>query len=139
MCGIIGVVSNFGLDNDLVNWAVEASNVLSHRGPDDNGLLLSENRKVCFAHRRLSIIDLSESGRQPFLSHSKRFSIVFNGEIYNHLELRSKLKKNGFNKWLGNSDTETLLASIEIFGLEKTLASVIGMYSFAIFDKDKNI
>ena len=116
----------------------EASEIISHRGPDDQGILLSENRKVCFAHRRLAIIDLSESGHQPFESHSKRFSIVFNGEIYNHLQIRSKLQKNGFNKWVGNSDTETLLASIEIF-VRKDTEYIIGMFSFAIFDKNENI
>ena len=135
MCGIVGVASNLGVSNKLVNWAEEASRSLIHRGPDDKGLLLSENKKICFAHRRLSIIDLSKAGHQPLVSQSKRFSIVFNGEIYNHLEIRSRLKKLGFNEWIGTSDTETLLASIEILGLENTLELVIGMYSFAIYDK----
>ena len=139
MCGILGVASNFGVNNKLVSWAEEASSSIQHRGPDDEGILLSENGKICFAHRRLSIIDLSSSGRQPLLSHSKRFAIVFNGEIYNHLEIRSRLQKIGFNQWSGSSDTETLLASIEILGLDKTLELLIGMFSFAIYDKNKNI
>lgn len=139
MCGIVGAATNLGVNNTLVNWAEEASYKIKHRGPDDEGIFLSENRKICFAHRRLSIIDLSSLGRQPLVSHSKRFSIVFNGEIYNHLEIRSRLQKIGFNKWRGASDTETLLNSIEILGLDETLKIIVGMYSFAIYDKDKNI
>ena len=138
MCGILGVASDLGINNELVSWAGEASSSIKHRGPDDEGIFLPENGKICFAHRRLSIIDLSSSGRQPLVSHSKRFAIVFNGEIYNHLEIRTRLQKIGFNKWSGTSDTETLLASIEILGLDQTLELIIGMYSFAIYDKSKN-
>ena len=139
MCGILGVACDLGVNNELVSWALEASSILKHRGPDDEGILLPENEKICFAHRRLSIIDLSSSGRQPLVSHSDKFAIVFNGEIYNHLEVRSRLQKIGFNNWRGTSDTETLLASIEILGLDQTLELIIGMYSFAIYDKSKNI
>ena len=139
MCGIVGVASDLGVSNKLVNWAKQASESLIHRGPDDEGLLLSQHKKICFAHRRLSIIDLSSAGHQPLVSQSKRFSIVFNGEIYNHLGIRSRLQKLGFNQWIGTSDTETLLASIEILGLEKTLELIIGMYSFAIYDKKENL
>ena len=113
MCGIVGVASNLGVSNKLVNWAEEASRSLMHRGPDDKGLLLSENKKICFAHRRLTIIDLSKAGHQPLVSQSKRFSIVFNGEIYNFKFLRDELIKYGYD-FHSSGDSEVVLNIIDL-------------------------
>lgn len=133
MCGITGIWSiNSSLNNDLSLM----SNAIIHRGPDDNGIYIDEKANLGFAHRRLSILDLSRAGNQPMISSCGRFVLVFNGEIYNHLELRKMLEKEGgsFN-WTGHSDTETLLAGLRHWGIEKCLKNLDGMFAFALWDK----
>ena len=110
------------------------ANTLGHRGPDAMGAWADAGAKVALAHRRLSILDLSAAGSQPMLSASGRFVIVFNGEIYNHLELRRML---GDQAWRGHSDTETLLACIEAWGIQSTLARLVGMFAFALWDSTR--
>ncbi len=102
-----------------------------HRGPDDEGEWVDLSAGVALGHRRLSIVDLSAAGHQPMMSPSGRFVLVFNGEIYNHLELRESLA----DSWRGHSDTETLLAGIESWGLEATLRRVVGMFALAVWDR----
>jgi len=104
-----------------------------HRGPDDGGVWLDANAGIGLSHRRLSILDLSPAGRQPMVSASGRHVIAFNGEIYNHLDLRRQL---GDHVWRGHSDTETLLAGFEIWGIEKTLQHAVGMFAFALWGRD---
>jgi asparagine synthase (glutamine-hydrolysing) len=133
MCGIAGVWSiNSSLNNDLSLM----SNAIVHRGPDDNGIYIDEKANLGFVHRRLSILDLSRSGYQPMISPCGRFAIVFNGEIYNHLNLRNTLEREGgaFN-WRGHSDTETLLAGLRHWGIEKCLNKLDGMFAFALWNK----
>ncbi len=140
MCGITGFI-RFGKDSKYSSKDVIdlMTNELSHRGPDSQGIWVSEDNKVALGHRRLSIIELTEKGAQPMKSISGRFTIVFNGEIYNHKSIREKLSRDlKVNYWRGNSDTETLLSAIENFGIEKTLSLINGMFAFAIFDKLKN-
>ena len=105
-----------------------------HRGPDDSGMWLDEDAGIGLAHRRLSILDLSPAGHQPMVSASGRYVIAFNGEIYNHLDLRKHL---GECAWRGHSDTETLLAGFEIWGFEKTLQRAVGMFAIALWDRDE--
>ncbi len=136
MCGFVGFLRPGGINKDYGISAVKAmAQTLSHRGPDDSGEWLDQEAGLVFAHRRLSILDLSDAGHQPMLSPQGRYVIVFNGEIYNHLELRRDLEKlNGVFNWRGHSDTETLLAAIERWGIVETLARCIGMFAFALWD-----
>ena len=134
MCGFAGYLTKCNSRNhDSKNILNNMGNVIAHRGPDDSGIWYDNNYKaIGFVHRRLSIQDLSVAGQQPMHSRSGRYIIVFNGEIYNHLLLRKSLKINV--PWNGRSDTETLLACIELYGIKKTLKKLIGMFSFAIWD-----
>lgn len=131
MCGLVGLFCQTGLasaDDEVKRMARK----LVHRGPDDSGAWVDELSGIALAHRRLAIVDLSPAGRQPMLSASGRWVIVFNGEIYNHLDLRLLLKGVA---WRGHSDTETLLAAIEAWGIEATLKKLTGMFAFALWDR----
>ena len=135
MCGIAGKYSfssSFSKEDDyhLINRVLDE---LHHRGPDDKSIWQSDDSKIILGHKRLSILDLSIKGRQPMTSSSKRYVCVFNGEIYNFLELRKVLINKGIN-FKSNSDTEVLVEMLDIFGLEKTLSHIDGMYAFAIWD-----
>jgi asparagine synthase (glutamine-hydrolysing) len=137
MCGISGVISfneNYFLDQDKFK---SSADFLKFRGPDQEGYFIQEDKlpKVYFAHKRLSIIDLSENGRQPMKSVSGRTIIVFNGEIYNYKELKQYIDSSRLNS---NSDTEIIIALYEKFGIEKTLDLLEGMFAFALYDKVKN-
>lgn len=109
---------------------------LSHRGPDDSGIWIDNCSGVALGHTRLAILDLSNSGRQPMSSVAGRYTMVFNGEIYNHLNLREKINKIATSKvnWKGHSDTETILAGFEVWGVKKTLKNSIGMFALALWD-----
>ncbi len=135
MCGIAGFVTrnkNCKIQNELEKMA----NCIINRGPDDSGFWQDEQLGIGLAHRRLSILDISQSGHQPMSSNSGRFIIIFNGEIYNHLDIRTKIENlNKTHKWIGHSDTETILSSIETFGIEVTIQMLVGMFSIAIWDK----
>ena len=110
--------------------------VLRHRGPDDHGIWFDADARIGLAHTRLSILDLSTAGHQPMPSASGRFIISFNGEIYNHLDLRTQLQEaDSAPNWRGHSDTETLLAGFEAWGIEATVQKTIGMFTFAVWDK----
>ena len=109
--------------------------VLGHRGPDDQGVWSEPEREVALAHRRLAIVDRSPAGKQPMLSACGRYVLVFNGEIYNHLLLRRRLKREF--AWKGHSDTETLLACISAWGLQATLNKLVGMFALAVWDRKR--
>ncbi len=130
MCGIVGSAEVCG--SGPQPWLQVASNALYHRGPDEFGEWWSDCGRVGLAHRRLSIIDLSELGTQPMHSRSRFSSIVFNGEIYNFMELRSELSDLG-HKFYSRSDTEVLLAAYEEWGTG-CLEKLNGMFAFALFD-----
>jgi asparagine synthase (glutamine-hydrolysing) len=132
MCGIAGMIGRFSGDpHALVRSMARA---LAHRGPDDEGVW-AEN-EVALGHRRLSILDLSAAGHQPMLSEDERYALVYNGEIYNHLDLRIELEAAGAAPtWRGHSDTETLLAGVARWGLEQTLRRAVGMFALALWDR----
>lgn len=134
MCGIFGFI-NTGQDNnyDNINQLHNATNTLKQRGPNSFGFWINEELGVYLGHRRLSILDLSSSGNQPMISSNKRYILILNGEIYNHLEIRKKIKGYGVI-WKSTSDTETLLETIAIYGLQESLKIIRGMFSFALFD-----
>ena len=109
---------------------------LYSRGPDDEGIYTDYNSGIVMFHRRLSIIDLSSQGHQPMTSTNDRWVLSYNGEIYNHLNIREILLETGLvANWKGTSDTETLLSAIQAWGLNKTLESINGMFAFALWDK----
>ena len=133
MCGFAGMVGYKA--GNAYNWASPLrgmGDAIAHRGPDDSGIWMDADAGIGLVHRRLSIIDLSPAGHQPMVSASGRFVFVFNGEIYNHLELRKTLATNralqdlpGDGGWRGHSDTETLLAGFEAWGIEPTLKKAV--------------
>jgi asparagine synthase (glutamine-hydrolysing) len=140
MCGITGFIVRPGSTAEALNRIVQAMAAkLAHRGPDDSGSWADPKAGLALGHRRLSIIDLSAAGHQPMVSASGRFVLAFNGEIYNHLELRSALMSDGAAPaWRGHSDTETLLAGIERWGAESTLKKLTGMFAFAVWDTNES-
>jgi asparagine synthase (glutamine-hydrolysing) len=135
MCGIIGFASNKKIANK--KWLSIGRDALIHRGPDDAGEWWSNDEKVGFGHRRLSIIDLSKSGHQPMQDCIKNITVIFNGEIYNYLELKSKLKKNGY-VFITHSDTEVLIACWQEWQ-EDCVNHLNGMFSFAIHDRCREL
>lgn len=137
MCGICGFYTS--LPNKHKNTINSMTSALEHRGPDDTGIWQDNNSGVFLGHQRLSIIDLSEAGHQPMQSHSSRYVLSYNGEIYNCLELKQELKKiNPYIKWKGNSDTEILLEAIDQWGVENAIKKFDGMFAFCLWDKKKH-
>ncbi len=110
---------------------------IQHRGPDDDGIWMAESLGVGLAHRRLSVIDLSNGGRQPMKSMSGRYVLAYNGEIYNYQSIRKELSQSG-TKFNTSSDTEVLLAAVERWGLEKALNQFAGMFAFVLIDRRDN-
>ena len=137
MCGIVGFFQPDGFTSPAARSVLSAmSSAIAHRGPDDDGVWLDVGSGVALAHRRLAVIDLSAAGHQPMPSSSGRYVIVFNGEIYNHAEIRKQIEARlPTMSWIGSSDTEVLLAAIERFGLRRALRDAIGMFAFALWDR----
>lgn len=137
MCGFAGFVENqLNNGSGLEAIATHMALAIQHRGPDDAGVWTDGGSGVALAHRRLSIIELSAAGHQPMQSASGRFVLAYNGEVYNHLDIRAELQATtGALAWRGHSDTETLLAAFEFWGVEATLARTVGMFAFALWDK----
>ncbi|MDP1725754.1 MAG: asparagine synthase (glutamine-hydrolyzing) [Bacteroidota bacterium] len=136
MCGIAGILSLN--PNEVTQIRLKKmTDCIAHRGPDGEGQWISEDSKVGFGHRRLSIIDLSEHARQP-MHYMNRYTITYNGEIYNYIELRDRLLKEGYS-FETSSDTEVLMALYDR-DKEKCLKSLDGMFAFAIYDaKEKTV
>lgn len=136
MCGIAGFWDaghRFGLENGA-EVLRRMTLAIDYRGPDDAGYFQQAEAGIALGHRRLSIVDLSPEGHQPMESASGRYVMVFNGEVYNHNRLRPELHKAGAS-FRGHSDTEVMLAAIEHWGLEAALARFIGMFAFALWDR----
>ena len=138
MCGFVGF-SSFRFDHftDPELVAAHMGTAIAHRGPDSAGSWSDSSLGISLAHQRLSVLDLSSLGNQPMHSFRRRYAIAFNGEIYNHLSLRRELEADGSAPpWSGHSDTETLLAAIEAWGLEAALPRFRGMWAFALVDRE---
>lgn len=132
MCGLVGFLSSDILDG--LGMVRRMADCIEARGPDDAGYWINTDQNIALGHRRLAILDLSPAGRQPMHSHSGRYVVAFNGEIYNHLVLRRELEFKGGGAWLGHSDTETLLAGFEAWGIRQTVERCVGMFAFAVWD-----
>lgn len=141
MCGFTGF---YNLDRDQDGLSMEQvvramSDTLVHRGPDDHGRWCDPERGIALGHRRLSILDLSQAGHQPMLSACGRYVIAFNGEIYNHEQLRAKLESQGQAPlWRGHSDTEVVLAAFDAWGVIGALRKLVGMFAMAIWDRQQH-
>jgi asparagine synthase (glutamine-hydrolysing) len=136
MCGIAGFVDNRG-SSSAENWVHTAAAMaasLRHRGPDDAGVWTDLAAGMALAHRRLAVVDLSPAGHQPMTSSCGRWVLTYNGEIYNHTELRDELSGLG-RPFRGHSDTEVLLEACAAWGVEATLRKLTGMFAFAIWDR----
>ena len=133
MCGIAGLWLPSGNAETLGRQVLSMTRSLAHRGPDGEGIWVDAGSGLGLGHRRLAIIDLTEAGTQPMRSSSGRYTIVFNGEIYNFRALRHELELLGHH-FRGHSDTETILAAIESWGVESALRRFVGMFAFALWD-----
>tara|TARA_B110001450_G_scaffold230373_1_gene231589 strand:- start:1260 stop:3215 length:1956 start_codon:yes stop_codon:yes gene_type:complete len=137
MCGIAGIFSQSVLAPDSQTDVQFMIDALNHRGPNAKGIKMLDQSRLAFGHTRLSILDLSPLGLQPMQSSSENLTITFNGEIYNHLDLRQELLKEKNIKWKSSTDTETLLECIDHFGLKKTLPKLKGMFAFGLWDDQR--
>lgn len=136
MCGFAGILAP-GLDAEDQAALFAMSARIVHRGPDDEGVWSDADAGVGLAHRRLSILDVSAAGHQPMRSVDGRYTIAFNGEIYNHLDVRARLRAEGHDiAWRGNSDTETMLAAFVAWGVDAALERLLGMFAFAVWDAE---
>ncbi|MGJ5205686.1 asparagine synthase (glutamine-hydrolyzing) [Bradyrhizobium sp. HKCCYLR20261] len=138
MCGITGLLRPGGADESMLTGVVAGMTAaLAHRGPDASGLWTRADVGLALGQRRLAILDLSEAGAQPMHSACGRYTITFNGEIYNHLEIRAELEAcGGAPNWRGHSDTETLLAAVRQWGIQPALQRLIGMFAFGLWDAE---
>lgn len=151
MCGLAGFIQvSFRDLNDLTGRLANMTDAITHRGPDDSGLWVDRETGVALGHRRLSILDLSPQGHQPMTSHRGRYVIAFNGEIYNHQDLRKELECpitsqtssatwEGVVSWHGHSDTEVMLAAFERWGVEGAVSRFNGMFAFALWDSRERV
>lgn len=139
MCGISGFIVKKASNHIGLNVLEKMISNLSHRGPDNKGFWKNDNNTQFIAHSRLSILDLSERGSQPMKSSSGRYVISYNGEIYNHLEIRKYLNKKKQINWNSSSDTETILESLEVLGFNETIQRLHGMFAFCVIDVKRNI
>lgn len=138
MCGIAGFYSlkadKSMEDRQNIGQAMEAA--ITHRGPDSGDIWLDTDSSLVLGHRRLAIIDLSAGGRQPMTSHSGRYIVTYNGEIYNYQELQSELEGAGYN-FKSRSDTEVMLAAFEHWGIHQALQKLNGMFAIVLWDKQQ--
>lgn len=135
MCGIAGFCNFSGDRQKNIERMKER---MYHRGPDAGGTYISEDGKVVLGHRRLSIVDLSDAGAQPMTSHSGRYVMAYNGEIYNYKTLSDKLiKEKKVDFFRGTSDTEVLLEAFEAYGIKETISQCKGMFAISLYDKEE--
>ena len=135
MCGFIGIFDKHK-KFDLENLSKKLINCLNHRGPDASNFIIDKELSFTLIHNRLKVLDLSDNANQPMKLDD--LTIIYNGEIYNHLELRKKIQLEFNVKFKTSSDTETLIYHIKLYGISETLKSLNGMFAFAVLDKSKN-
>lgn len=136
MCGIAGFCNFKG---DWQKNIERMCDKMHYRGPDASGVWATEDHRVVLGHRRLAVVDLTPTGAQPMLSHDGRYVMAYNGEIYNHTDIRKKLlEEKRVSAFRGTSDTETLLEAIAVYGLTDTLKMAKGMFAIALFDREEH-
>ena len=138
MCGIAGFldVGSSHSPGQLDRLAGDMATALRRRGPDDQGVWSEAEAGIALAHRRLSIVDLSQAGHQPMISANGRFAMVYNGEVYSFREIRADLEARG-HVFRGHSDSEVILESVAAFGVEATVKRLIGMFAIALWDRQE--
>jgi len=139
MCGIAGILTSGPVRLELLRSMATS---LAHRGPDDQGCWIDQEAGIGFAHRRLSIIDISPAGHQPMMSSCGRFVFNYNGEIYNFDQIRKELDSSGklpTKGWRGYCDTEVLLQAISAWGLQEALERSVGQFAFALWDRQDRV
>jgi asparagine synthase (glutamine-hydrolysing) len=137
MCGFAGLFTTRGLTLDeLEAGAKRMIDPLVHRGPDDSGVWADATAGLALGFRRLAIVDLSPHGHQPMWSPSRRFIVVFNGELYNFQPLRRELEQQGY-RFRGHSDTEIILAAFEHWGIDQAVPRFVGMFAIAVWDTQR--
>ena len=134
MCGFSGLLYRDNFPSHAQSILNAMGMAIANRGPDSQDVWFDAESGIGLSHRRLAIVDLSPAGHQPMKSATGRYVIAFNGEIYNHLSIRAELDQLSARQWRGHSDTETLLAGIEAWGLKKTLEKSVGMFALALWD-----
>lgn len=142
MCGFTGYLSSGQIDKFNNSKIIrEMTNSLYHRGPDSEGFWSDSSDGITLGFRRLAILDTSSNGNQPMHSSNGQYVLVFNGEIYNHLDLRKEIEVfySGKKVWFSGSDTETILSGFEIWGIKETIQKCIGMFGFAVWCKKRKI
>ena len=135
MCGLAGVIFNnksWKGVSFLEKNLKKMSKAISHRGPDDKDIFIDESHKIGFCFQRLSILDLTKLAKQPMISKSKKWVMVYNGEVYNYQELKKSVSQAS-NFWITNSDTEVVLENIDKYGFEKTISNLNGMFAIAAY------
>ncbi len=136
MCGLAGILKSGQPGGEALSRMIEAMTTqIVHRGPDDDGHFTLGDAGLALGFRRLSIVDLSRLGHQPMHSSSGRYTIVYNGEVYNHADIRKQLEQNGA-RFRGHSDTEVVLAAFERWGIEPAIGRFIGMFAIAVWDAE---
>ena len=139
MCGIVGILlAPHAVDPRRLAAVEDMAATLHHRGPDSGGAWVDHDAGIALGHRRLAIVDLSEAGGQPMLSHSARLVMTFNGEVYNFAELRPELEYLG-HRFRGQSDSEAMLSAFESFGIEEALKRFAGMFAIGLWDRKRRI
>lgn len=139
MCGIAGFWSRDGLNEGEAGAVLTAmTDIIRHRGPDDAAYWIDADSGIALGFRRLAILDLSPTGRQPMQSETGRYVIIFNGEIYNFQQLRQELSVLG-HRFRGRSDTEVLLAAVTAWGVRAALERFNGMFAFALWDRTQRV
>src|SRR3954469_21449409 len=134
MCGLAGFFWTRNRDSqEMRAIGLRMASAIAHRGPDDSGVWVDSAAGIALSFRRLAIVDLSDMGHQPMSSGNERYTIVFNGEVFNHRRLRSDLESAGC-RFRGNSDTEVILAAFEQWGIEKATRRFVGMFAIVVWD-----
>lgn len=145
MCGFAGFLDRSGhvASDVLVDVVGRMNEAVRHRGPDAGGTWMDPVCGIALGHRRLAVLDLSPAGNQPMASRSGRYVVAYNGEIYNHLEIRRDIDAAQATlpggPWRGRSDTETLLAAVEAFGVCASLRKFVGMFALALWDRQDRV
>ena len=141
MCGITGFFDpeRRAGDDESTATVLRMADTLHHRGPDDRGAWADAEAGIALGFRRLAIVDLTAEGHQPMVSASGRYILAFNGEVYNHADLRHELAASGASPFRGHSDTEVMLAAFERWGPERALGRFAGMFAFALWDRRERV